>query len=85
MSSCSTAKFLVCNHTIQGLKDARGIAYIHAGLYQKAHKIFKNVPKQTIERSDSAMYKNIRKTDSRTLDRELVTKSSSHLSLNCTI
>lgn len=83
-SSIRTSKFRMLSHIIQDLKDMGGIAYIHGGLYEKAHKIFKDAYKQTSKRHDTVTDESIRRSDIRKSCLELFTKTDLKLPFNCT-
>lgn len=70
------------SHIIPELRDMKEIAYVHSGLYEKAHKIFKDAYKQTPKGHETALNKTIWRNHIRKSCTKLVTKVDMHLTLN---
>lgn len=83
-SSFRTSKFHVWTNIIDDLRDREGIAYTHGGLYNKAHKIFKDAYKQTLKRRDTAMDETIRKSVARRSSMICTPKSGLNVQVNLT-
>lgn len=83
-SSFRTSKFHTLTHIINDLRDRGRIEYIHGGLYEKAHKIFKDAYKLTSERRGTAMDESFRQSAARHSSMICIPKSGLNVQGNLT-
>lgn len=66
-SSMGTVKWHLMDHIVADLRAVGGVEYLHGGIYEESHKLFKEDNRLTSRRKASAMAETIKKQEERAL------------------